>query len=215
MDHAAVPASSGRTTITPLLDLLPLPPEHGRSIVPLPLFLPGGPAPGAGHGVLLFATGFGLGVDVAGLGVGDGVTRGVGAAVVCAVGAGVTTGVGAGVTAGDVGAGEAVAGAGDVGRRLVADAEGLGSIDGDALVSGDPLGDGSPDGCPLGVDVGGCVPDVSVGSRVPSGVGVGTAAMSGRREAEACCCSSTPPMPRAIVASTRFRTPRLRMSRTR
>jgi hypothetical protein len=182
---------------------------------------------------LLFAAlggfGLGFGVDVAGLGVGAGVTRGVGAgvtrgvgrgvgaAVVCGVGAGVTAGVGAGVTAGDVGcSGEAVALAGAVGRGPDGDAEGLGSIEGDALAGGVALADGSTDGCPPGGEVGGCVPDVSVGSCVPAGVGVGTAAMSvGRREAAACCCSSTPPMPRAIVASTRFRTPRLRMSRTR
>jgi len=147
-----------------------------------------------------------------------GVGRGVGAAVACGVGAGVTAGVGAGVTAGDVGCpGEAVALAGAVGRGPVADAEGTGSIDGDALASGVALDDGSTDGCPPGGDVGVCVPGAVVGwVSAGVGVGVGTAAMSvGRREAAACCCSSTPPMPRAIVASTRFRTPRLRMSRTR
>jgi hypothetical protein len=230
-----VPASSGKTRITPLSDL-PLPPLHGRS-EPLPLFFPGGPAPGAGHGVLFLTAfggfGFGFGVEVAGLGVGAGVIRGVGAgvtrgvgrgvgaAVACDVGAGVTAGVGTGVTAGDVvDPGEAVAFAGVVGKGPDGDAEAPGSIDeeGVALGSGLALADGSTDGCPPGGDVGGCVPDGSVGSEVSAGfgVGVGTAAMSeGRREAAACCCSSAPPMPRAIVASTRFRTPRLRMSRTR
>jgi hypothetical protein len=209
---------------------LPLPPEHGRSLS-LPLFLPGGPATSPGHGVLLLATfgglGLGFGVVAAGLGVGAGVTRGVGfgvargvgAAVARGVGAGVTAGVGTGVTTGaGVGWGEdLVAPSGD-GSALNGEGEGLGWVDAEGLACGFTLGEVSTEGCPAGGDAGACVPDGSVGAGVPAdaGLGVGIAAMSaGRRDASACCCSSTPPMPRAIVASTRFRTPRLRMSRTR
>ena len=96
-----------------------------------------------------------------------------------------------------------------------ADADGPGTIEGDALARDGPTPeDGSAGGCPEGA-VGAGVPDASVGP-ASAGVGVGMAAMSGNRGvAAACCWSSTPPMPSAIVASTRFRTPRLRMSRTR
>jgi hypothetical protein len=49
------------------------------------------------------------------------------------------------------------------------------------------------------------------------GVGVGTTAIAadGVAEPVARCCNSTPPIPNAIVARTRFRTPRLRTSRAR
>jgi hypothetical protein len=46
-----------------------------------------------------------------------------------------------------------------------------------------------------------------------TGDGVGTTAMPSLGRAR--CCSSTPPMPNAITARTRFRTPRLRTSRAR
>ncbi len=227
MDHAAVPASNGNTRITPLSDL-PLPPEQGRSLEPVPLLLPGGSAPLAGHGFLDFAAlgGLGFGVALAGLGVGAGVTRGVGAGVTRGVGRGVgaavARGVGAGVTAGEVvGSGDAATVAAGVGKGPDGAAEAPGSIVGEGLASGGvALGDGSTDGPTAGDDAGACVPGACVGCGVSAGagvrVGVGTAAMSaGRLEAAACCWSSTPPMPRAIVASTRFRMPRLRTSRTR
>jgi hypothetical protein len=56
----------------------------------------------------------------------------------------------------------------------------------------------------------------AVGVLPPVGVAVGTTATwLGPPLALARCCSSAPPMPRAIVARTIFRTPRLRMSRAR
>jgi hypothetical protein len=151
------------------------------------------------------AFGVGFGVWVTGLGVGAGVTRGVGAGVTRGVGAGVTAGVGAAVPAGDaVAPGDSVPDAGFVtGVELPAgEGDGVGSIEGLGLVGGEPGG-----------SVAGAVGPGVAGA----GVGVGTAAMTfeGRADAAACCCSSTPPMPSAIVASTRFSTPRLRMSRTR
>lgn len=224
VDHAAVPASNGNTRITPLSES-PLPPEHGRALEPGPLFCPGGGAPSAGHGVLAFTTlgsfGFGLGVDVAGLGVGAGVTSGAGARVTRGVGAGVVGGVGAGVTSGGIVGSDDAGPIVGVGSDPDAIAGGLGSIDGDGpTATAVALGDGSRDGPPAGEAVGACVGGGSVGPGVSAGVGVGvgvgTAAMSeGRLDAAACSWSSTPPMPSAIVASTRFRMPRLRMSRTR
>ena len=186
-----------------MLDL-PLPPVHGRSLS-TPLFLPGGPATSPGHGVLLLAAfgGLGLGVEVAGLGVGAGVTRGVGfgvgfavgfavgfgdgAAVARGVGAGVAAGVGAGVTTGaGVGSGEFLVAPAGVGSPLNGEDEGLGSMDAEGLASGPALGDGSTDGCPAGGDTGGCVPDGSLGAPVSTDAGVGveiTAMSAGRRDA--------------------------------
>jgi hypothetical protein len=172
---------------------------------------------GVGRGVGAAVT-RGVGAAVT-RGVGAAVTRGVGAAVTAGVGAAVTTGVGAGVTTGAVvGVVVAVAVAVAAGFRggTDEDAEGSGTIDGDALATGGTLDDGSMEDCPAGGDAGASVAGASVGAGVSSGIGVGIAAMSvGRLDVSACCWSSTPPMPSAIVASTRFRTPRLRMSRTR
>jgi hypothetical protein len=238
VDQAAVPASNGRMRITPL-SCLPLPPEHGRSLEP-PLSLPGGSAPALGHGGLAFtalggfglALGFGFGVDATGLGVGAGLTRGVGAGVTRGVGAGVSRGVARGVgaaVASGVGAGVTLGGpvgscTGGTTATAVGlatdpdgDTDGLAEATGDGLAGGDAPGDGPTEGCPPGGVVWPAGSGVSAGSTDCVGVGVGMTAMTsvGRAEDAACCCSSTPPMPRAIVASTRFRIPRLRMSRTR
>ena len=240
MAHAAVPARSGSTRITPLSGL-PLPPEHGRSLDPPPLVCPGGCPPEVGQGALGFATfggfglglgfasGLGFGVAVTGLGVAFGVARGVGAGVARGVGAGVACGVGAAVGAaggsavgagvgGDVttgdpveaGTGEPVAGLGEG----LGDTDGLASIDGEGVsTDGLALGGGSVVD-PPGGDVGPWVSGVVVGPGDGAGLGRGIAAM-GPADWAARCCSSTPPMPSAIVARTRFRTPKLRMSRMR
>ncbi len=235
-----MPASNGSTKITPLSCLLPLPlpPEQGRSLEPLPLSCPGGAAPGAGHGFLTLAAlggfgfgvglGFGVGRGVAatGFGVGFGVTRGVGAGVTrgvgAAVAAGVPAGVGAAVTAGvgpavlpGAGAGVTTGTKGDPEARAavgdgLAEGDGLASIDGDGLVGGGSEAD------PAGVDVGPGVSAAGVASgTVGLAVGITATTPLARADAAACCWSSTPPMPRAMVASTRFRTPRPRIRRTR
>jgi hypothetical protein len=86
-----------------------------------------------------------------------------------------------------------------------------GDVDGD--VDGDAAVDGEADAIPgdeLGTAEGGVVGGAA-------GVCVGTTATGPDGSAEGIDRSrnSTPPMPRAIVARTRFRTPRLRMSRAR
>lgn len=223
--------------ITPLLGF-PLPPVHGRSPDPPPLSLPGASAPVAGHAGFGLATlggfgFFGFGVVVTGLGVAWGVARGVGAGVARGVGAGVGAAVGGAtgpavgaavgpeVTTGDpveAGTGETAGGDGSTlgtGDGLASiDGEGPGSIDGVGVsVTELAVGWGSAVD-PPGVDVGAPVSAVVVGS--PDGAGVGVAITAiGPRDAAARCCSSTPPIPSAIVARKRFRTPRLRMSRTR
>jgi hypothetical protein len=143
--------------------------------------------------------------------VGAVVARGVGAVVVAGVGAG-------GASAGLVAEGDGV-------TAIAGDVAGLGTTPGgEAPGLGTGAGDGlAPDGVALPVGPMGGRPGDDVGPGVSgvvgpaSGdVGVGIAAMAvARAEAAACCCNSTPPIPRAIVARTRFRTPRLRMSRTR
>jgi hypothetical protein len=229
-----VPASSGRTKITPL-SCLPLPPEHGRTPAPSLLLWPGGGAPSAGHGALdlvvfggfvwcgsgfgVLETGLGVGVT---RGVGAGVRRGVGAGVTRGVGRGVATGVGLGVATGvalTVGAGEAVGVTTGGGTAATAVDEAVGAIDGDALgVAGLALGVGSTAGEPPAGDVGTGVTGATVGvdDGSPAGVGAGmTATGPVGRTVAACCWIWKPPIPSAIVARTRFRTPRLRMSRTR
>jgi hypothetical protein len=216
-----VPVSIGSTKITPLSDL-PFPPEHGRSPDGAPLLWPGGGAPVEGHGVLAFAilggfgSGFGLavgfGVAVTGLGVGAGVTRGVGAGVICGVGAGVGAALGAGVGAelapGVPGLDEGTA------TTSLGDADGLGSLDGDGLATdGLAVAAGSVVG-PTDGDAGPCVVGGVSGSVRGVGMAGGTCAI-GAAEAPARCCSSAPPIPSAITARTRFRTPRLRMTRMR
>jgi hypothetical protein len=85
-------------------------------------------------------------------------------------------------------------------------AVGLGNGDGGGELAGG-RGDGASvaNGVPMG-------PDADA-----MGVGVGTTAIAadGVAEPVARCCNSTPPIPNAIVARTRFRTPRLRTSRAR
>jgi hypothetical protein len=77
--------------------------------------------------------------------------------------------------------------------------------------------DGATDGAwddvsPAGGD---CVVS-ALGVPAPVGDAMGTTAIwLGPPLALARCCNSTPPMPRAIVARTMFRTPKLRMSRAR
>lgn len=166
-----------------------------------------------GFGVGL-AVGFGVGLGV-GLAVGAGVARAVGAGVARAVGAGVGSPVAAGwLGRGVVGVPGAVVGLpGTAGDAEATAMVGLGPTSVPVAV-GDGEGAGDPDGVVGGVSLaGGCgeVPDVG---GVPAVVGVGTIAI-GPLLAPARCCSSTPPIPSAIVARTRFRTPRLTMSRAR
>ena len=176
-----------------------------------------------GHGVLALAAlggfgvgsgfGVGLGVDVTGFGVGTGVAAGVLAGVGAAVGAAVGPAVGAGVTIGDtVGTTGAPEARMAVGAAL-GDRDGLASIDGDGLTA-DGLAVGGSEADPAGVDVG--VPGTSVDPGVVGLVGGITATgPCARADAAACCWSSAPPMPSAMVASTRFRTPRPKTRRTR
>jgi hypothetical protein len=160
--------------------------------------------------------GTGVGVDrgaVVGAGVGLAVGAVVGAAVAAAVGAGVgrgpvvRSGVGAadGTTVVAVGLTESVLGAG-VGDGTTAIPVGLalGEADGDGTAAGEEVG--AVEGA--GFD------GPTVGA---AAVGVGTTATGpdGGAEAIARSRSWKPPIPRAIVARTRFRTPRLRMSRAR
>jgi hypothetical protein len=108
------------------------------------------------------------------------------------------------------GTGEAAAGDGV--------AAGLGSIDGVRLAGGALAATlGSAEGVPPDGEVGGWLSGAVVGVGDGGDVVGGTTATGPleRFVPASCCWSRTPPMPSAIVASTRFRTPRLRMSRTR
>ena len=193
-----------------------------------------------GRGVAL-AVGFGVGLG-AGLGVGRAVGRGVGAGVGRAVGRGVGAGVGRAVGRGvGAGVGRAV-GRGVLGVSVgpgvfgcwvgptvvgvpVASGASVGVAAGaTGLAVGEAAGVGVgvaaigvPDGVGVGTAVGWPVP---VGSPVGTppvavGTGVGTTAIGGRDDAAERCWSSIPPTPSAIVASTRLRMPRLRISRAR
>jgi hypothetical protein len=98
------------------------------------------------------------------------------------------------------------------------DAAALGSIDGVRLAGGALAGAlGSGEGGPPGDEAGGWVPGAVAGVGDAGAVVAGTTATGPleRSVPASCCWSRTPPIPKAIVASTRFRTPRLRMSRTR
>ena len=194
---------------------------------------------GFGSG-LGFGVGFGFAVTGRGVafgvarGVGAGVTRGVGAGVAAGltpgvgavvamgvatgVGAAVVTGVGAGVGApvgGGVMTGDALAtGEADARPGL---GEGSGAEDAPGSIDGEGLGpDGPDDGGGSEVDPPGDAVGPGSGAVVVTGDG-GIAAMGpvDRAASIACCWSSTPPRLNAMVASTRFRTPRPRMSRTR
>ena len=158
------------------------------------MFLPGGGAPSAGHGVLAFTTlgGFGCGLGFGvlrtgtgvGAAVGRGVTRGVGRGVGAAVGAAVGTAVGAAV-AGPAGTGVAApAGTGDAaaGDGVAA---GLGSIDGVRLAGGAlATALGSNDGVP---------PDGEVGGWLSGAVGDAGAVVGGT--------TATGPLERFVAAS--------------
>ena len=178
---------------------------------------------GVGAGV-----GFGVGTGV-GLGVGAGVGLGVGAGVGLGVGAGVGLGVGAGVgrTCAPVGTGVGAAVAlgelpGTAGDGITVGLDGdepgpwLAGTSGEPDGRGDPVGPGDPPGgasdAPADDD------GLAAGPRpVGAADGVGTTAIPSlwRGGVIPRCWSSTPPIPSAIVARTRFRTPRLNTSRAR
>ena len=159
-----------------------------------------------------------------GAGVGAFVGLGVGLAVGAAVGAAVGFGVGLPVDVGwlgrgvDVAPGALVGLAGTTGEAVATAIVGSG-LTGPPLPVGD--GDGiGPLGEALGVSVGAVaeVPGDALDPPEGAAIGVGvatTATALGPPLALARCCSETPPIPSAIVARTRFRTPRLRMSRAR
>jgi len=180
-----------------------------------------------------WATGLGFGVLATGCGVGAGVGRavaaGVGAGVGCAVGAGVGAGVGWAVGAGVgtrfgategalVTAGDGVTAVATVGVPAgVGETAGLGSIDGDGLATVGPTLAGGWDGVVPGgsdADPPGWEVEPVGGCGVAAGPPGGTTAI-GPADAAARCWSSAPPMPSAIVARTRFKTPRPMMSRMR
>jgi hypothetical protein len=151
----------------------------------------------------------GVGVAWPPVGVGSGVGRDV------------LTGVGAGspVEVGWVARGRGLDTTGMAGAALAMLWEGaIGAADGTGL--GDGLGSVGLDvgvGSVLGVPVDGGF--CGVGDdvlRVGLGLDVGTTAMPvGPGDAAPRCCNCTPPIPRATVARTRFRRPRLRMRRAR
>ncbi|MGP1673826.1 MAG: hypothetical protein ACTS8Z_01255 [Candidatus Limnocylindrales bacterium] len=164
---------------------------------------------GVGFGV---GAGVGLGVGLgvaAGRGVAAGVGRGVGVGVgrACApVGAGVVAAVARGELPGTAGDGMTAGFDGDDPGSWLAGTSGEPDGRGERDGPGDPLGGGSDapaDGD--GLDPG------------PRPVGVGTTAMPslGLGGVFPRCWSSMPPIPNAIVARTRFRTPRLNTSRAR
>ena len=179
---------------------------------------PGGEPPLFGHGGRAFAllpaatVGFGVGLAV-GLGVGRaveaGVDLGVGRGVWAWVGAAVGLAGSAGVATAGVEASAEVA----LGLTSVAD----GVTDGVAVCPGpDGVTDGAWDGVsPAGGDW--VVSALGVlGVLAPVGDAIGTTAIwLSPPLAVDRCCSPNPPIPRAIVARTIFRTPRLRMSRAR
>jgi hypothetical protein len=178
------------------------------------LVCPGGGPPSVGHGGRALAAAGGFGVDTIGFGVGLGGGFGVGRGVGRAVGVGVLAGIGAGVESA-VGAAVGAVGA-PVGGAAgpwptvgPCDAAGTTFGDGDAAPAGDGIGWPEP-GCPV---VPG--PWLGVATLVEPGVGVVTTATRGCPDPSARCWSPTPPMPMAIVARTRFRTPRLRTRRAR
>lgn len=179
-----------------------------------------------GHGGCAFDlpldadVGFGVGL-AGGFGVGSLVGFAVGAAVGFAVGLAVGAAVGSPVAAGWLGRGvDGAKGAADGLPGTPGEAEAIAEL-GLGIVL-DAVGDGEgagadPDGVADGVSLaGGCWELPGVGVVPAVGVAVGTIAIAlGPPLALARCWSSTPPMPSAIVARTRFRTPRLRMSRAR
>ena len=178
---------------------------------------------GVGFGVER-GVGRAVGVGVlAGLGAGGGLAVGtaVGRAVGRAVGALVGRAVGVGVLAG-LGAGVGLAVGRAVGRAvgaLVAGADGRWLAVGPCVPAGTTFGVGeaaAPVGDGIG-DPGGFNPGPSLGvaTLVEPGAGGVTTATGPCPDPSDRCWSPTPPMPIAIVASTRFRAPRLRTRRAR
>ena len=184
-----------------------------------------------GFGVGL-GVGFGVGAFVGlavGFGVGSAVARGVGVVVRRGVGSAVGRGVpsagpGSWVDVGLLGVGPGVdpgppvGWAGTSGDALDSAVVGLARGDPDGLAAGvadvELDGDAADDG--LLVNPGLPLAPDSPGPVGADAVEVGTWAMllgPGARSDR--CWSSTPPMPSATVARTRFRRPRLRMRRTR
>ena len=188
---------------------------------------------GCAFGLLFALVGFGMGFLVGGgvgaavgravgLAVGLGVGFGLGWAVRTGVAAAVGVGVGPPVAVGWLGRAEgpatgAVVGVtGPPGEALATAIDGLG------LASGpEGLGAGDPPGEPLGDALGtaldeGWAPGDADEPAVPAGPGVRVEITAiGPLLSLARCWSSKPPRPSAIVARTRFRTPRLRMRRAR
>jgi hypothetical protein len=203
---------------------LPLPQGLCGSVV---LVCPGGGPPFVGHGGRTL-TAAGLAVRTAGSGVARWVGRGVGRAVGFGVGAGVGAAVGADVGAPVGAAVGCVAGCSVPVGAGVAPGATPGGADASPLVG---VGDGSPDGEASGPDGVGSAADEDgdgagwLGCPLPSvgcveagdalEAGVCTTATGGGLDVAFRPWSSTPPTPNAIVARTRFRTPRLRMSRAR
>jgi len=184
---------------------------------------------GCAFGLLFALVGFGVGFLVGrgvgsavgpavGLAVGLGVAFGVGWAVLIGVGAAVGVGVRPPVAVGWLGRAEgpatgAVVGVTEVpGEALATTIDGLGLASGpEGLAAGEPLGDAA--GTALGD---GWAPGDADEPAVPAGLGVGVDTTAiGPLLSLARCWSSKPPRPSAIVARTRFRTPRLRMRRAR
>ena len=160
-----------------------------------------------------------------GLGLGAAVGFGVGLAVGAAVGATVGFGGGLPVEVGWLGRGVDVAPGAPVGLAGTAGEAVATAMVGSGLTGPVPVGDGEGDGIgSLGEAVGagweafGGLPGDALDPPVGAAIGVGVATMAtalGPPLPLARCCSETPPIPSAIVARTRFRTPRLRMSRAR
>jgi hypothetical protein len=182
---------------------------------------------GVGFGVGSFVA-FGVGLAVGagvGFGVGFAVGAGVGFGVGLAVGAEVGLGVGLPVDVGwlargdDVVPGALVGLPGTAGEAVATAVVGVGLTDTPVTV-GDEEGDGiGPPGDAVGPgdddsELPGDSIEPPVGAAVRVGVGT-TAIAFGPALALARCCNSTPPTPSTIVARTRFRAPRLRMSRVR
>jgi hypothetical protein len=168
-----------------------------------------------------FLVGRGVGAAV-GLAVGRAVGLGVGLGVGWAVRTGVGAAVGPPVAVGWLGravgpaTGAVVGVTGVPGEALATAIDGLGLASGpEGLAAGDPLGDPLGDGAGTSLGEAWAPGDADEpADPAAPGVGVETTAI-GPLLSLARCWSSKPPRPSAIVARTRFRTPRLRMRRAR
>lgn len=171
------------------------------------LLCPGGGPPSVGHGGFALTSPGGCTVDTVGFAVGLDVGLGVGRVVGLAVGRAVGRAVGA-LVAGAAGRWLAVGPCVPAGTTFgVGEAAAPGDEIGDP---GDDDGDGvtDPTGWPEPPVVPG--PSLGVATLVEPGAGVVTTATGPCPDPSDRCWSPTPPMPIAIVARTRFRTPRLR-----